>query len=436
MSDTPASGLRPSAGKAGFLRKALVIGAGAREHAIGARLAEEGWDVSCAPGNVGIARHLRCVPLAIADVPAAVALARKERPELVVVGPEAPLIAGLVDALSAAGILAFGPSAAAARIEGSKAFAKEVMVAAKIPTASHAIFEDAGKAIEHATRLEGRVVVKADGIAAGKGVAVCGELAQAREAIEAALVRGEFGAAGRRVVLEERLEGPEVSLMAVCDGTRFELLPLSQDYKRVGDGDVGPNTGGMGAVSPALASHVDAASLARLAIVPALERLRALGSPFRGVLYAGLMLTPDGPKVLEYNCRLGDPETQVLMEQVDGALGEAMEAAARGELGDRRLGARPGTAVGVVACAKLYPSKPRLGDAISGLDEAERFGRIRYGGVDGSREKPVTSGGRVLTAVGLGSDLADARAKAYRAQACVAFAGKHFRNDIGLIGPR
>jgi phosphoribosylamine---glycine ligase len=413
--------------------KALVIGSGAREHAIAARLVEEGWDVSCAPGNVGIGRQLRCVPLDLMDLKATVALARRERPDLVVVGPEAPLIAGLVDALSAEGILAFGPSSAAARVEGSKAFAKDLMIAARIPTASHATFDDAAKALEYATRLGGRVVVKADGIAAGKGVVVCGAIAEAKEAIDAALVRGELGAAGRRLVLEERLEGRELSLMAICDGSRYELLPLSQDYKRVGDGDVGPNTGGMGAVSPPpIPPPIDAARLAELAIAPALDRIRSMGSPFRGVLYAGLMLTSDGPNVLEYNCRLGDPETQVLLERVDGALGETMAAAARGELGTHQLGERPGAAVGVVACAEGYPRKPRLGDTILGLDEAEGLGRIRCGGVGGSLERPVTSGGRVLTAVAGGQDVAEARAKAYRALACVSFAGLHHRSDIGL----
>jgi phosphoribosylamine---glycine ligase len=426
--------------------KALVIGSGAREHAIAARLVEEGWAVACAPGNVGIARQLRCLPLDVGDVKASVALARAERPDLVVVGPEAPLIAGLVDALTADGILAFGPSAAAARIEGSKAFAKELMVAARIPTAAHATFEDAAAALAHAKRFGGRVVVKVDGIAAGKGVVVAGSVAEAQEAIEAALVRGEFGAAGGRLVLEERLEGREVSLMAVCDGAGYRLLPLSQDYKRVGDGDTGPNTGGMGAVSPpnpvgpgevrpstgsGRTEGTDAAALARLAIAPALDRLRALGSPFKGVLYAGLMLTPDGPKVLEYNCRLGDPETQVLLERVDGTLGEAMAAAARGELAGCELGERAGAAVGVVACAEGYPRKPRLGAAITGLAEAEALGRIRCAGVAGSVERPVTSGGRVLTAVASGKDVAEARERAYRALGCVSFQGMHFRRDIG-----
>ncbi len=416
--------------------KALVIGSGAREHAIAARLVEEGWEAACAPGNVGIARKIRCVALEPTDVAAAVALAKTERPDLVVVGPEAPLIAGLADALSAEGILAFGPSAAAARIEGSKAFAKEVMVAAKIPTAAHAVFEDAGAAIEYAKKLGGRVVVKADGLAAGKGVVVCAALAEAQEAIEAALVRAEFGAAGRRLVLEERLAGRELSLMAVCDGAKYQLLPLSQDYKRVGDGDFGPNTGGMGAVSPpVVAPPAGAAALAQLAIGPALDRLRELGAPFRGVLYAGLMVTPQGPRVLEYNCRLGDPETQVLLERVDGAFGEAMVAAARGDLGGRTLGERPGGVVGVVACAFGYPRKVRLGDAIRGLDEAETFGRIRCSGVGGSVEQPVTSGGRVLTAVAGGLSVAHARGKAYRALACVSFSGKHFRNDIGAAPP-
>jgi phosphoribosylamine--glycine ligase len=445
------------------MRKALVIGGGAREHAIAARLAEEGWAVSCAPGNAGIAKQLRCLPFDIGDLGKCLALARAERPDLAVVGPEAPLIAGLADMLAAEGILAFGPSAAAARIEGSKAFAKEVMVAAKIPTATHAVFEDAHSAFEHARALGGRLVVKVDGIAAGKGVVVCSDVAEARQAIEAALVHGEFGAAGRRLVLEERLEGRELSLMAVCDGARYQLLPLSQDYKRVGDGDRGPNTGGMGAVSPpayfvrpersrgpnaleepalslpkgpstslgANGGGFDASALGELAIAPALERLRAIGSPFRGVLYAGLMLTPQGPKVLEYNCRLGDPETQVLMERIDGALGEAMAASARGDLGGCKLAERPGAAVGVVACAEGYPRTPRLGDDIRGIDDAACIARIRCGGVGGSPERPTTRGGRVLTVVGSGADLAAARAQAYRALAFISFEGKHYRSDIG-----
>ncbi len=411
---------------------ALVIGSGAREHAIAARLADEGWDVAVAPGNAGIARWLRCLPLSLADVAAAVKLSGELRADLVVVGPEAPLVAGMADALSAAGRLVFGPGAAAARIEGSKAFAKEIMAEAGIPTAAHRTFDDAAAARDHARKAGGRVVIKADGIAAGKGVTVCDTVGEAEGAIEAAMVRRELGEAGARVVLEERLEGRELSLMALCDGRRYALLPPSQDYKRVGDGDQGPNTGGMGAVSPPpVAPPRTAQGLAELSIAPALDCLARRGTPFRGALYAGLMLTPDGPRVLEYNCRLGDPETQVLMERVDGPVGEAMAAAARGDLEGLSLGERGGAVVGVVACAPGYPQKPRLGDPIAGLAEAEALAAIRCGGVGGSRERPVTAGGRVLTAVARGRDIQEARERAYRAVAKVAFDGMHYRRDVG-----
>ncbi|MHB8420873.1 MAG: phosphoribosylamine--glycine ligase [Myxococcales bacterium] len=411
---------------------ALVIGAGAREHALAARLAQEGWEVAVAPGNAGIARRFRCLPLDLGDLAAAVKLACDAAADLVVVGPEAPLVAGLADALAAAGLATFGPSAAAARIEGSKAFAKALMAEAGIPTAAHRTFDDPTLALAHARALGGRVVVKADGIAAGKGVSVCREPREAEAAIEAAMVRRELGDAGRRVVLEEALSGRELSLMAVCDGRRYRLLPLAQDYKRVGEGDQGPNTGGMGAVSPPpVAPRQTAASLAELAIAPALERLAERGTPFCGVLYAGLMLTADGPRVLEYNCRFGDPETQVLLERVDGPLGEAMAAAARGALGAGALGERFLAAVGVVACAAGYPGKPRLGDPIGGLAEAEAVGALRFGGAGGTPGEPLTAGGRVLTAIGVGRDLEEARERAYRTIGRVRFEGLHFRRDIG-----
>jgi phosphoribosylamine---glycine ligase len=414
------------------MARALVIGGGAREHALAARLAAEGWDVCVAPGNAGIARRLRCVPLQAADLPSAVALAGQLSADLVTVGPEAPLIAGLADALRAAGRVVFGPSAAAARVEGSKAFAKELMAEAGIPTAPHHTFVDPSEACAHAQRLKGRVVVKADGIATGKGVTVCGTVAEAEAAIEAAMVRRELGDAGRTLVLEERLEGRELSLMALCDGRKYTLLPLSQDYKRVGDGDQGPNTGGMGAASPSpVAPTSPATTLAELAIAPALECLARRGTPFRGVLYAGLMLTADGPRVLEYNCRLGDPETQVLMERADGPVGEVMAAAARGELGTLALRERPIAAVGVVACAAGYPQPPRVGDVIEGLDEAAAVGLLRFGGVGGAPDRLVTAGGRVLTAVGIGADLPEARARAYRTIGLVRFEGMHHRHDVG-----
>ena len=418
--------------------RALVIGGGAREHALAARLSAEGWQVTVAPGNPGIARSLPCRPLDLSDLRAAVRLAQELSVELVVVGPEGPLVAGLADSLRAARVTVFGPSAAAARVEGSKAFAKELMAEAKIPTARHGVFDETSAAISFAEELGGAVAVKADGIAAGKGVVVCGNLVEARAAIHASLVEGAFGEAGRQVVVEERLDGPEVSLMAICDGKLAVPLPLSHDYKRVGDGDRGPNTGGMGAVAPSARTPLTTGELTALAIDPLLEVLRGREMPFQGLLYAGLMLTPNGPRVLEYNCRFGDPETQVLMAATRGSLGELMLASARGALPKGAVLGADETAVGVVACAEGYPQKPRLGDELEGLEAAAAsgaalfFAGVAAGKSTGHRgESLVTSGGRVLTVVGKGVGQSAARAQAYAAIAALRFRGMHHRGDIG-----
>jgi len=287
--------------------------------------------------------------------------------------------------------------------------------------------------------MGGAVAVKADGTAAGKGVVVCDDLEEARSAIQASLVEGAFGEAGRRVIVEERLEGPEVSLMAVCDGRVAIPLPLSHDYKRVGDGDAGPNTGGMGAVAPSGRTELSVAELTALSIEPLLAVLRARGTPFQGLLYAGLMLTPQGPRVLEYNCRFGDPETQVLMAATRGSLGELMLAAARGALSRDSTLAAGEVAVGVVACAEGYPQKPRLGDVLEGLEGAAASGAsIFFAGVsaggraDGPGTPLVTAGGRVLTLVGRGNTLTAARSQAYAALTSLRFRGLHYRGDIGL----
>jgi phosphoribosylamine--glycine ligase len=417
--------------------RALVIGAGAREHALAARLSAEGWQTTVAPGNAGIARSLPCRAADLADLQALVRLSRDVEAELVVVGPEGPLVAGLADALRVAHVTVFGPSAAAARVEGSKAFAKELMVEAGIATARYGTFDDPAAAKALVAELGGRVAVKADGIAAGKGVVVCADAAEAAGAIDACLVKATFGEAGRRVVVEERLEGPEVSVMALCDGRVAVPLPLSHDYKRLDDGDLGPNTGGMGAVVPSGRSELSVAELADLSIVPLLETLHARGTPFQGLLYAGLMLTPDGPKVLEYNCRFGDPETQVLMASTAGALGELMLASARGSLPRGASLSFGEPAVGVVAAAEGYPQKPRLGDAIEGLDEAATSGAaIFFAGVApavGERSRSlVTSGGRVLTFVGRGSTRVAARTQAYAAMGALRFRGLHYRRDVGI----
>jgi phosphoribosylamine--glycine ligase len=417
--------------------RALVIGAGAREHALAARLSAEGWQATVAPGNAGIARSLPCRAVDLADNQALVRLSRELEAELVVVGPEGPLVAGLADALRMARVTVFGPSAAAARVEGSKAFAKELMTEAGIATARHGTFEEPAAAKTLAAELDGRVAVKADGIAAGKGVVVCANVAEAKAAIDACLVQRAFGSAGRRVVVEERLEGPEISVMALCDGRLAVPLPVSHDYKRLNDGDRGPNTGGMGAVVPSSRSELSAVELADLSIIPLLQTLSARGTPFQGLLYAGLMLTADGPKVLEYNCRFGDPETQVLMASTRGALGELMLASARGSLPKGASLNFGEPAVGVVAAAEGYPQNPRLGDEIEGLDAAAVTGAsIFFAGVAASAgrhsDSLVTSGGRVMTFVGQGSTRVAARTQAYAAIGAVRFRGLHCRRDVGI----
>jgi phosphoribosylamine--glycine ligase len=417
--------------------RALVIGAGAREHALAARLSAEGWQTTVAPGNAGIARSLPCRAVDLADIQAVVRMSRELEAELVVVGPEGPLVAGLADALRTASITVFGPSAAAARVEGSKAFAKELMIEAGIATARHGSFDDAMEAKTLAAEMGGRVAVKADGIAAGKGVVVCENLVEAEAAIDACLVAGSFGEAGRLVVVEERLEGPEISVMALCDGRLAVPLPVSHDYKRLNDGGRGPNTGGMGAVVPSSRSELSAAELADQSILPLLQTLNARGTPFQGLLYAGLMLTADGPKVLEYNCRFGDPETQVLMASTRGALGELMLASARGSLPKGASLNFGEPAVGVVAAAEGYPQKPRLGDEIEGLDVAATTGAsVFFAGVAAPAghhsSSLVTSGGRVLTFVGQGSTRVAARTQAYAAIGAVRFRGLHYRRDVGI----
>ncbi|MCE9667197.1 phosphoribosylamine--glycine ligase [Myxococcus stipitatus] len=413
--------------------KVLLLGSGGREHALAWKLAQSPrltrlW---CAPGNPGTAKLATNVPVR-AEVPEdVVALARREAVDLVVVGPEAPLVAGVADALAAAGIPCFGPVAGAALIEGSKAFAKEIMAEAGVPTAAFRTFTDAAEAEAYAV-AQGRIVVKADGLAAGKGVIVAHDVAAAREAVRAVAA---MGASGQRMVLEELLEGEEVSAMALCDGERYAMLPLSQDHKRVGDGDTGPNTGGMGAYCPA--PFLDEAQLAEVGervIAPTLAVLRRRGLPFRGVLYAGLMLTRGGPKVLEFNARFGDPETQVLMMQLGEDLLPLVDACARGTLEARPLAVAPGASVGVVVAAEGYPESPRKGQRIDGLDAVPADATVFLAGVEQRADTLVTSGGRVLTVCARGEDLARARARAYAAVAAVRFEGMHFRQDIGAKG--
>jgi phosphoribosylamine--glycine ligase len=423
--------------------RVLVVGGGGREHALAWRLSRDPsvTDVLAAPGNPGITRVARCLPVAADDLPDLVAVVEREDVDLTVVGPEVPLVLGLVDALEARGHVAFGPSAAAARLEGSKAFAKDVMERAGVPTARSATFtrEDWSEDRERVLAflrddLEGGpAVVKADGLAAGKGVVVADSAEEASAAVEACLGAGAFGPAGSSVVIEERLEGPEVSAFALADGTSLVPLAFAQDFKRVGDGDAGPNTGGMGAYSPL--PFVDDA-LERAIATDVLERtVRQMaedGVPYRGVLYAGLMLTADGPRVLEFNCRFGDPETQVLLPRLRSEPAELFAAAARGDLGSAAVDLRPDACVTVVIASGGYPSEHATGLEISGLEAAAEVegALVFHSGTAERQGRVVTAGGRVLSVSALGGSLAEARSRAYEAASRIAFEGMQHRSDI------
>jgi len=416
--------------------RVLLVGAGGREHALAWKISQSPLVTAlfAAPGNPGIARLATLVPLAVGDAEGIARWARENAVDFVVAGPEAPLVAGLVDRLAEAGIPAFGPTAAAAEIEGSKAFAKDVMRAAGIPTADYGTFTEVAPALAWARARGGRAVVKADGLAAGKGVVVCTAIAEVEEALTSILVDRVHGAAGAKVVLEELLEGPEASCIALSDGERVRMLPPAQDHKRIFDGDRGPNTGGMGAFCPT--PKVDAALLAELertVLVPAIREMARRGRPFRGALYAGVMLTKAGPKVLEFNARLGDPETQPILMTLRGDIVPALLAAAKGDLSGVTLDVDRRAAVGVVLAAEGYPGKVTTGDAIDGLDGPFPEGTMVFqaGTAAAPDGRVVTAGGRVLTVVALGDGLDDAARRAYEVATRVRFRGMQFRKDIG-----
>ena len=393
-----------------------MVGSGGREHALAWKLAQSPdlAELHAAPGNPGIAALGRCHPIAADDVEGLLGLCRQHEIHLVVVGPEAPLVAGVADELRRAGVAVFGPSKAAARIEGSKAFAKEVMEAAAVPTAASL------------TRAEAPCVVKADGLAAGKGVFVCRTQEEADGAVERAR------AFGGDVIVEELLEGEEVSVFALCDGHRVVPLAPAQDFKRLGDGDEGPNTGGMGSYSPApFVSEDDLEELTGLVHRPVVAELARRGTPFVGLLYAGLMLTDDGPRVLEFNCRFGDPETQALVPRLEGDLLAALAAVAHGELGGMELQAAPITAVCVVLAAAGYPEAPQPGVAIGGAEVAGATGALVFHAGTALRHgELVSAGGRVLDVVGTGATVTDAREQAYFAVDQIDFPGAVYRRDI------
>ncbi len=414
----------------------LVVGSGGREHALAWKISRSPLvrELFAAPGNPGIARVAKPVALDARDVDATARFARENQIDLVVVGPEGPLVAGLADVVAKQGIAVFGPSAAAAEIEGSKAFAKDVMQAAGIPTAEYAAFTDLASAAAYARARGGKVVVKADGLAAGKGVVVCGDPAEAEAALRAMLVEGAHGAAGAKVVVEERLEGPEASCIAFTDGERVRMLAAAQDHKRIFDGDRGPNTGGMGAFSPTPNVGPDLlADVERAVLLPAVREMARRGRPFRGALYAGLMLTPKGPRVLEFNARLGDPETQPILMRMRNDIVPALLATARGDLSGVALEFDARAAVGVVLAAEGYPGKVASGDAIEGADGAFPDDvQVFHAGTTQSQDgRVVTSGGRVLTVCALGDGLDDAARRAYEAIGRIRFRGMQYRKDIG-----
>ncbi|MEO2170941.1 MAG: phosphoribosylamine--glycine ligase [Acidimicrobiales bacterium] len=399
--------------------RVCVVGSGGREHAL-AHVLGRHHDVVVTPGNPGIGGSVPTPPEEI-------------EADLTVIGPEAPLVAGLADRLRSAGRLVFGPGADGARLEGSKAWMKDLLVDAGVPTAGHGTFDEEVAALAYLDTMGDLFVIKTDGLAAGKGVLVTADRAEAVDAVRSYLSGAAFGEAGRTLVIEEGLTGPELSILAICDGSSAVALAPAQDFKRLGDGDAGPNTGGMGAYSPVpVATEAVVGSLMADAVEPTLAALRGRGIDYRGVLYCGLMFTPSGPRVLEYNVRFGDPETQVVLPRLTSDLGELLAAAAGG-----RLGPEPtfddGAAVAVVCASEGYPSSPRTGDRISGLDAASQVTGVSVfaAGVGADPDGAlVTAGGRVFTVTGRGPTVDEARHRAYEAVAEISWPGMCHRTDI------
>jgi phosphoribosylamine--glycine ligase len=441
--------------------KLLVIGSGGREHALVWKLAQSPHvtQMWCAPGNAGIAqevvgqasslspsiggsgdrleacptRRVECVPIGAEDLPRLLAFAQEKKADLTVVGPDNPLALGIVDLFQKHGLRIWGPNQKAAQFESSKGFSQQFMEKYGIPTAMAGVFSDFQAASRFAASLGGRCAVKADGLALGKGVLICRDMAQADAAIAEVLVKKAFGAAGEKVVIQELLEGMEISLHALCDGQTAKLFPTSQDHKRALDGDLGLNTGGMGTYSPTpFLSDAALAEAGRAILVPFMRGCAAAGIDFRGILYPGIMLTKAGPKVLEFNARFGDPETQVYLTRLENDLVELLDASVSGTLGKTELKWSPLASVCVVMASGGYPGSYPKGKAITGLDAANALPKTKvfHAGTAFNDGQIVTNGGRVLGVTALGKDLKAAQAAAYAAVECIQFEGAHFRSDI------
>jgi phosphoribosylamine---glycine ligase len=416
-------------------RSVLVVGGGGREHAlVRALLASPAKPrVLCAPGNAGIAEDTTCIPVAADDVETLVVLAQREKVEFVVVGPEVPLSLGLADRLIAAGIPVYGPKADGARLEASKIFTKQLLLKHRIPTAAAGFFTETAAALDYIKRAGVPIVIKADGLAAGKGVVVAQTFAEAEAAVREMLEGGRFGASGKQILVESCLRGEETSLLVVVSGRDYVVLPTSQDHKRIGDGDTGPNTGGMGTyspaevVTPALLEQVD-----REIVRPSVEAIAAEGIDFRGTLFIGVMLTPEGPSVLEFNTRFGDPETQVVLPRLQTDLLALLWAAARGELAGWSLAVKPEHAICVVVAAKGYPESYPKGDVIAlPATLPEGVAILHAGTARNASGKIVTHGGRVLGVTAVGATLRTAADKAYAVCDAITCATKYYRRDIG-----
>ena len=412
----------------------LVIGSGGREHALAWKAAQSASveKVYCVPGNPGIAQIAECVPMDISDNDALVAFALENKIDLTIVGPEVPLANGVVDAFRAKGLAIFGPTQAAAQIEGSKSFAKDLMKKYGIPTAAFEVFTDAEAAKAYIVEQGAPIVIKADGLAAGKGVVVAMTLDEALEAVDMMMCDQAFGSAGCQVVVEEFLTGEEASILTFCDGTTIVPMISSQDHKRAYDNDEGPNTGGMGTYAPAPVVTADVLARVQKEILePTVAAMKAEEMPYTGCLYAGLMITENGPKVIEFNARFGDPETQVVLPLLDSDMAEVMMACVNGNLADLDIQWKDGAAVCVVMAAGGYPQGYRKGDVISGLDKAAELGAtVFHAGTAAKDGNIVTNGGRVLGVTAIGTDIRKAVDNAYEAVRSIHFDDVHYRNDI------